>query len=140
MKIFLINFFTVLACLIISTYAVFISKTPIFDGYSNTCEVYFSSASDGNLLNGVTRKDFFSLNNVKGQAFFVEKNFDVQSFLKKYNAQILFGEEIDGGISYYCYSKLIPYSATVKHKRVNIQIYRKNDGVKVGSPIIFGSF
>jgi hypothetical protein len=54
-------------------------------------------------------------------------------------AKIIFTEQIEEGTSYYAYSPTIKYRTKIKNKIINLQIF-VGKGVKVGSPIIFGSF
>jgi len=40
----------------------------------------------------------------------------------------------------YAYSENLKYFVKIKGEKVNVQICLSGDGVKVGSPLIFGSF
>lgn len=64
---------------------------------------------------------------------------DIDGFLKSVNGKILFEERLDGMVNYYCTADL-PYSCTLYGKRINLHICVRENGVKVGSPIIFGGY
>ena len=64
---------------------------------------------------------------------------DIQKFLKTVGGKVIFSEEVDGCINYYCKANL-PYSITLYGKEINLHICIKDDGVTVASPIIFGGY
>ena len=64
---------------------------------------------------------------------------DIESFLKSVNGEIVFVETIADSVNYYCKADL-PYSVTLYGEEINLHICVKSDGVKVGSPIIFGGY
>ena len=118
----------------------FINKAPIFANYSDNYEVYLSSASSTAQILSVSKGEFYFLNDIKGQAFTARKEqFDINEFLSAFSAKTVVIEEIAGGISYYAYSPKIKYKKEFAGETVNLQIF-VGDTVKVGSPIIFGSY
>ena len=114
----------------------FVNARPTFLGYGNICEIYFDNGS----FSAPQKFSGYLLPfGVKGEACVINKE-DLEKLLKDFRATIIFSEEIDGGINYYAYSPKIRYRARVKGKRVNLHAFIKNDRVKVGSPVIFGSY
>ncbi|MGN0823458.1 MAG: hypothetical protein ACI4MB_00155 [Candidatus Coproplasma sp.] len=67
------------------------------------------------------------------------QSLDIDEFIKSVNGEIIFTEEIDGSINYYCKASL-PYSIELYGEEINLHICVKEDGVTVGSPIIFGGY
>lgn len=78
------------------------------------------------------------INNVCGESA-TYKSLDVESFLKKVGGEVIFSEEIDGSINYYCSARL-PYSVNLYGEEINLHVCVKEDGVTVASPIIFGGY
>lgn len=66
-------------------------------------------------------------------------DFDMQSYLKKVGGKILFCERTEDSVNYYCSAKL-PYSVQLKGQTVNLQICVRENGIKLGTPIIFGGY
>lgn len=64
---------------------------------------------------------------------------ELEEFLSKVNAKVLFEEELSDSVNYYCSADL-PYSVELYGQTVNLHICVKEDGVKVASPIIFGGY
>lgn len=67
------------------------------------------------------------------------QSLDIDEFIKSVNGEIIFTEEIDGSLNYYCKASL-PYSIELYGQEINLHICVKDDGVTVGSPIIFGGY
>lgn len=64
---------------------------------------------------------------------------DIEKFLKTVNGQVIFCEEVDGMINYYCKADL-PYSIELYGEEINLHVCVKDGGVTVASPIIFGGY
>ena len=64
---------------------------------------------------------------------------DVDKFLSDVDGEIIFKEEIDGSVNYYC-SAALPYSVSLYGKEINLHICVRDGGVKVATPIIFGGY
>ena len=125
--------------LIISMF--FISNTPLFTNKSDSYEVYLESSSNSQNIINVSIKEFALIFNKKGESACIEKNdFNLHSFLIQMKARVLFIEQIDGKISYYAYSPKLKYMQRVKNHNVNLHVVVGESTVKVGSPIIYGSF
>lgn len=66
-------------------------------------------------------------------------SFDWQSYLNEVGGKVLFCEELDDSVNYYCEANL-PYSVELYGKKVNLHICIKDSGITVGTPIIFGGY
>ena len=64
---------------------------------------------------------------------------DIDEFLSEFGGQIIFTEELSDSVNYYCKANL-PYSVQLYGEEINLHICVKADGVKVGTPIIFGGY
>lgn len=64
-----------------------------------------------------------------------------EDVLEKYRARLVRRETAAGVTSWYAYSPDLPFRVTLFGETVNLHVALRQDGaVKVGSPIIFGSF
>ena len=66
-------------------------------------------------------------------------SFDWQSYLNEIGGKVLFVEELDDSVNYYCEANL-PYSVKLYDKEVNLHICVKDSGITIGTPIIFGGY
>ena len=64
---------------------------------------------------------------------------DIDEFLKSVNGEKLFEENMGDSLNYY-YKADLPYSVQLNDLTVNLHICVREDGVMVGSPIIFGGY
>lgn len=115
------------------------SQTPIFGKYSKQREIYLSPYTSTPLtVDRITQ----GLTFIKyGEACELEKeNFDIDDFLSEYDAKIIFSESFDGKLSVYAYSPKLKFKQIIKGKTVNLQVVVSENIVKVGSPIIYGSY
>ncbi len=64
---------------------------------------------------------------------------DLDGLLKSVNGEIVFVEEYEGSVNYYCKANL-PYSVSLYGEEINLHVCYRSDGVKVASPIIFGGY
>jgi hypothetical protein len=110
---------------------------PVFYECIDTLVVYTSLGSDGRIIKADSG---LLIGRVKGESFKLQKDFDLSLFLNEYKGEIVKVEEIPEGVSYYCYSNKIKYCKEFKGKKVNLHVFIGENGVTVGSPIIFGSF
>lgn len=115
------------------------NNQPLFSQFNNKFEVYLSNSSNGQIVYADART-YALISGIYGESVAINKEeFCLQDFLSNMQAKIIFTEPIDEGISYYAYSPKIKYRTKIKNKIINLQIF-VGKGVKVGSPIIFGSF
>lgn len=98
---------------------------------SKDCRVVSCSADKA----GLTR---LTLQGVCGESA-TFPHLDIDEFLKSVNGEIMFEEPLDDSVNYYCKADL-PYSVELYEKTVNLHICVREDGVTVGSPIIFGGY
>lgn len=119
----------------------YINVTPVFKGYADEYEVYLGNKGSLSQIISVNESDFIYLENLSGESFTIDKeNFNLEKFLTDYDAKLVFVEEIESGISYYAYSKKIKYKANIDKKLINLHVFIGKTNIKVGSPIIYGSF
>ena len=115
------------------------NNQPLFSQFNNKFEVYLSNSSNGQIVYA-DAKTYPFISGIYGESVTINKeDFALQDFLSNMQAKIIFTEQIDEGISYYAYSPKIKYRTKIKNKIINLQIF-VGKNVKVGSPIIFGSF
>ena len=115
------------------------NNQPLFSQFNNKFEVYLSNSSDGQIV-FADSKTYPFISGIYCESVAINKEeFCLRDFLSNMQAKIIFTEPIDEGISYYAYSPKIKYRTKIKNKIINLQIF-VGKGVKVGSPIIFGSF
>ena len=81
-------------------------------------------------------EDTFS--DVRGEATSYP-SLDIEKFLERTGGEILFEERLSDSVNYYCSADL-PYSVQLYGKTVNLHICVRDDGVTVGSPVIFGGY
>ena len=137
--------FKKLCCLFLSLISLvavgYLNRAPVFGGFASELEVYIGSPDSTAQIITIGVEQIPITNGVCGEAFTTKKqDFDLNGFLSKFSAKLLFSESIEGGISYYSYSSKIKYNQTVNGKKVNLQVFIGENSVKVGSPIICGSF
>ena len=65
--------------------------------------------------------------------------FDFEEYLKSVNGEVIFVETLSDSVNYYCKADL-PYSIKLYGEQINLHISVKDNGVKVGTPIIFGGY
>lgn len=117
----------------------FTVNKPLFSDYADRYELYLKENSS---IAGIVNADKYSFPfyvSVKGEACVVKCG-DEKEIIGDFNAEIIFTEETDDAVIIYAYSKKIPYEKIVSGKKVNLQIAKRNDVIKVGSPLIYGSF
>ncbi len=132
--------FVFLSAIVIVVSFFLVGNLPIFKDYSNSHEIYLSSSSNSkNIVTKIGHSPFIFAK--KGESVCIEKQtFDLHSFLLQMKAKVVFSEEINGKTSYYAYSPSLKYIQQIKNRNVNLHIVIGEESVKVGSPIIYGSF
>lgn len=65
--------------------------------------------------------------------------FDLESYLKSVNGEVIFLEKLSDSVNYYCKADL-PYEIELYGESINLHVCVRADGVKVASPIIFGGY
>lgn len=125
-------------CIIIIVGVWLTSATPIFANYSNTYELYIGSSSSNAKIVSAGIKEYPFIKNVKGESCIVDCT--VENVISDFNAVVIFTEQTAEGVSYYAYSKDLKKSKILRGEEINLHVFVGKDYVKVGSPIIFGSF
>lgn len=114
---------------------------PLFTGYAGTFEIYLSNGSNINPVCQVGFLESTFINNKKGEACKIKgEKFSLEDFLAKFNAYIVDVEYTESSVNYYAFSPNVKYLATIKGKRVNLHVSIGKNQIKIGSPIIYGSF
>lgn len=129
----------------LSIFTVFFAWTlcsiPIFNDYGNTREIYQQSNSSCSEIHTTTKTSNCTFTMRYGEGCVVDKDCaDYQQILDRYNAQIVFIERTEFGTSYYAFSKSIPYSTCFKKQKINLQVFVGESYIKLGTPIIYGSY
>ena len=112
-----------------------LSLTPIFNGLIDNAEIYKYSYSS----NCQITDNFFCLFKT-GESGELIDGVEMKDVILAFNAEIVLVEETGENANFYCYSPKINGYTTLKGKKVNLHFAKSQRKVKVGSPIIFGSF
>jgi len=117
----------------------FNSYSPLFR-YADTLEVYSRKGSFGaGTAADITEYAF--INCKTGESCVLkDENKSPSDVAKELGGKILFTEETEAGVSYYGYSRKIKYKEIINGKVVNFQIFKGENRVKIGLPIIYGGF
>ena len=99
-------------------------------------ELYlYSPSSQATIKRELTLTDVLFLQGESGRVTDV-----LSAVLEKYSATVLFQEKGEGYTSYYCYSTKLNRSIVLDGKNINLHIVEYDDGLRVGTPIIFGGY
>lgn len=138
---FAVLLFTLIAALVVLCAVVALPDRLAFDGgerytfyvgnTSKNCRVVSCTASEAAL----TR---LTLQDVCGESA-TFSTLDVDEFLDSVNGLVIFVEVMEDSVNYYCTAEL-PYSVDLYGIPINLHICVREDGVTVGSPIIFGGY
>ena len=138
------KFAVILSSIIVICSVQYFPNRPLFyefidgkSGYEIYLENYSSSADIVTLSDINTYK---ALSNISGESCRVGGHVTINDIFNRFNAQLVLVENHEGGTSYYAYAQIIKYKATLQGKTVNLHVFVGENGIKVGSPIIFGSF
>lgn len=113
-------------------------STPLFYQYSTRLESYDGYSSQCKIQVNSNLQYLFNFKRC-GEA--VEVDFtDYQKILSEFSATVKFTENAEGITSFYAYSPKIKTYILLKGERINLHIALRNAGMKIGSPLIFGSF
>lgn len=118
-----------------------VNNKPIFSAFSSEYEVYsFQNGSNGDIQT-TQLKDYLGCSLKYGEACVIDlADFGEKAFLEYYGATIVFLEQTCYGTSLYGYSPKIKYSTIINGEKINLHVFICENYVKVGSPIIFGSY
>ena len=131
----------ILAVVIVAISVVTINKQPLFIEFSDTYELYLYSSSSNAVTVYTDAYGYKNYKKIKGESFKTDKSdFDVEKFFLDMNAKLIFTESIFEGVSYYGYSDDIKYGEMINGQKINLHVFVGKNQVKVGAPIIYGSF
>ena len=82
--------------------------------------------------------ELYALPFVQGESACVTDS--LSTVLEKYSATVLFEEKGEGYVSYYCYSPKLKHALILDGKIVNLHIVEYGEGLRIGTPIIFGGY
>ncbi len=134
-------FIIVISSMLLIGLGAIINSSTYFDEYNGTYEVYLSSNSSKAKIISVDKRKSDTFVCKTGEAIFIENSeFDVDEIFEDFNAELIFTEETDEGISYYGYSREVKFQKRINGNVINIQVFKGNKGIKIGLPIIYGSF
>ncbi len=132
--------FTIILCLLalFSCYA--INATPVFSAYAESYEVYFNDYSTLENVYTVDKISYLLCFNKKGESCAVNNGVTAKQILESFNAVVIKVENHEGGKSIYAYSNKIKYKKRMFNDIVNLHIEISENQIRVGTPIIYGSF
>ena len=108
---------------------------------ANEYEVYFKSYSQSSWLKTIDKNQFKLVLGIKGESFTIDINdFCLEEFLSQIDGDICFIESLENVVCYYGYSKKVKYLEMINGKIINVHIAISKNYVKIGFPIIYGSF
>ena len=117
------------------------SQQPLFYGYANTFEISTLSYSSNASFYTVEEREYrFTFNRTGESCEIFTLGRNVQEILSDFSAKTVFIEETAEQTSYYAYSDKIQYLKIINGKKVNLHISVSSEKIKMGSPVIFGSF
>ena len=98
----------------------------------------YSFSSQANIVNAPTP---FDLLFVTGESVRLEtEGINLEELLSNYGAKVIFTENMDDSVSYYCYSPKLKSPVVLDGKSVNLHIIVKDKEVVLGSPVVFGGY
>ena len=103
-------------------------------------EAYKNSSSSQAEIVFLSKKQMYFTVGKTGESVELEKTTDIEKLLIDFSAKLVMVEEIDCGVSYYAYSSKIPYLTKLKGQKVNLHVFVGEEKIKVGAPLIYGSF
>ena len=119
----------------------FCTQNPLFYGYGDTFEISTRSYSSNAILYNVNERQYrFTVNRTGESCEIFTDEISVEKILEDFSAKLVFVEETARQTSYYAYSSKIKYLKILDGKKVNLHISISKERVKIGSPLIFGSF
>ncbi len=130
----------VLSCLFVVCCSYFCNSVCYLGKFKGSFEVYLNSDSSSAEIILVEKNMVEKFINRKGEAVFINALLNPFEVIKEFGATLVHVEFTTNGESYYAYAPTIKFSKTLKNKRINLHIHVSDNGTKIGTPIIFGSF
>ncbi len=127
---------TIGACLICGAFAYALTRSPVFDG--DGYELYAGTSSAAVIVTDSPATLKLTLP-VAGESARWEGDLAAE-LLARFEAKVLFCEEVCGIRNYYCHSPQLGEGVLLNGVRVNLHIAVSGDRTAAGTPIIFGGF
>ena len=127
---------TIGACLICGAFAYALTRSPVFDGEGY--ELYTGTSSAGVIVTDAPAAVKLTLP-VAGESARWEGD-RAAELLERFDARVLFCEEVCGTRNYYCSSPLLGEGVLLRGVRVNLHIAVSGSRTAAGTPVIFGGF
>ncbi len=124
-------------CAILTVLLIFLlNGVPIFNSLSNDIEIYEHSYSSSCILLNDKNYSFFKT----GEGAVVKTGIQVSDIIDYFNAEVKNWQSSNGITNYYCFTKEIKGYKKLFNTKINLHIAVKEGVIKIGTPIIFGSF
>ena len=117
-----------------------INSQPVFEKYASSYEISELYSNSNARLKFAEKKGYVLSFLRTGESATIRKEISIKKLLQTFDAEIIFSEQTEFGLSVYAYSKQLPYRKLINGAIVNVQIFIAKEKVVIGSPIIFGSF
>ncbi len=124
------------ACIACGAFAYALTRSPVFDG--KDYELYTGTSSDEIIVTDTPAIDKF-VTPVAGESARWEGD-RAAELLERFDARVLFCEEVCGTRNYYCSSPLLGEGVLLRGVRVNLHIAVSGSRTAAGTPVIFGGF
>lgn len=124
------------ACIACGAFAYALTRSPVFDGEGY--ELYTGTSSAGVIVTDAPAAVKLTLP-VAGESARWEGD-RAAELLERFDARVLFCEEVCGTCNYYCSSPLLGEGVLLRGVRVNLHIAVSGSRTAAGTPVIFGGF
>lgn len=124
------------ACIACGAFAYALTRSPVFDGEGY--ELYTGTSSAGVIVTDAPAAVKLTLP-VAGESARWEGD-RAAELLERFDAKVLFCEEVCGTRNYYCSSPLLGEGVLLRGVRVNLHIAVSGSRTAAGTPVIFGGF
>ena len=124
------------ACIACVAFAYALTRSPVFDGEGY--ELYTGTSSAGVIVTDAPAAVKLTLP-VAGESARWEGD-RAAELLERFDAKVLFCEEVCGTRNYYCSSPLLGEGVLLRGVRVNLHIAVSGSRTAAGTPVIFGGF
>ena len=134
------KFSVVIASLLLVICLFIANRVPILDR-ANEYEIYLESYSMTNRIKMAKKNDYKFIFGVKGESVTLkDDNFCLDEFIKELDVDIVYKENLGEVVCYYGYSKKVKYLEMVDGNLINVHVAIREESVKIGFPLIYGSF
>lgn len=124
------------ACIACGAFAYALTRSPVFDGEGY--ELYTGTSSAEVIVTDAPAAVKLTLP-VAGESARWEGD-RAAELLERFDARVLFCEEVCGTRTYYCSSPLLGEGVLLRGVRVNLHIAVSGSRTAAGTPVIFGGF